>query len=118
MRVGFPTLSNHADGAWNGLERLMDEPRYRDAPTAEERRMGSRQRRIRARFWVEIALAALTGVLSVLTLIWKDWLEAFGIEPDHHNGTAESLTVAGLFVLSAAFAVSARAEWRLTALAR
>ncbi len=75
-------------------------------------------RRVRTRFWVEIALAAVAAALAGLTLIWKDWLEAFGIEPDHHDGTVESLIVVGLFVLSAAFAVSARAEWRRTALAR
>lgn len=79
--------------------------------------MGPTPRKPRIRFWVEIALSTLTGALFVLTLIWHDWLEAFGIDPDNHDGTAEVLIVAGLFVLSASFAVSARREWRRTALA-
>ncbi|MGC4875716.1 ABC transporter permease [Micromonospora sp. DT43] len=80
--------------------------------------MNPPQRTIRTRFWVEVASAALFAVLFVLTLLWKDWLEAFGFEPDNHDGTVEWLMVAGLFVLSALFAVSARFEWRRTALAQ
>ncbi|MFI2711485.1 ABC transporter permease [Micromonospora sp. NPDC018662] len=75
-------------------------------------------RRFRARFWVELVAASLFGALFLVTLFWRDWLEAFGIEPDNHDGTVEWLLVAGLFVLSAACAVSARLEWRRTALAQ
>jgi hypothetical protein len=57
-------------------------------------------------------LAAVSGGLFVLTLFWHDWLESLGLDPDDHNGTAEWLIVAGLFVLCAVFAVSARLEWR------
>ena len=74
--------------------------------------MGSSQGKVRARFWIETALAALTGALFVLTLFWHDWLEALGFDPDNHSGTVEWLIVAGLFVLFVAFAVSARLEWR------
>ena len=66
---------------------------------------------LRTRFWVEIVLAAITGGLFVLTLFWRDWLEVFGVDPDNHDGSVEWLIVAGLFVLSVAFAVSARREW-------
>ena len=72
----------------------------------------------RTRFWVAVSLAALTGLLGLLTLVWPDWIEAFGIDPDHHDGTVEALLVIGLFVLSGAFAVSARIAWRRTATAR
>ncbi|GAB3061643.1 ABC transporter permease [Micromonospora schwarzwaldensis] len=72
-------------------------------------------RRFRARFWVELAAASLFGALFLVTLVRRDWLEAFGIEPDNHDGTVEWLLVAGLFVLSAACADSARLEWRRTA---
>jgi DMSO/TMAO reductase YedYZ heme-binding membrane subunit len=73
------------------------------------------KRQVRARFWVETVLASVTGALFVLTLFWHDWLEALGFDPDNHNGTVEWLIVAALFVLCAAFAVSARLEWRRTA---
>ena len=72
----------------------------------------------RTRFWVTLSLAALSGLLGTLTLVWPDWLEAFGIEPDHHDGTVEALLVIALFMLSGAFAVSARIAWRQTVTAR
>ncbi|MFI5833983.1 ABC transporter permease [Micromonospora sp. NPDC051300] len=75
-------------------------------------------RRFRTRFWVEVVTASFSGALFLLTLVWKDWLEAFGIEPDNHDGTVEWLLVAGLLVLTAVCAVSARVEWRRTASAR
>ena len=77
--------------------------------------MQAKQPRMQTRFWVETALAALTGGLFVLTLFWHDWLEALGLDPDNHNGTVERLIVAGLGVLCVVFAVSARLEWRRTA---
>jgi hypothetical protein len=66
----------------------------------------------RTRFWAALSLAALTALLGMLTLVVPDWLEAFGIDPDHHDGTLEALLVSGLFVLSGGFAVSARIAWR------
>ncbi|WP_089155655.1 ABC transporter permease [Micromonospora sp. NBS 11-29] len=75
-------------------------------------------RRFRTRFWVEITSASIFGALFVLTLFWRDWIEAFGIEPDNHDGTAEWLLVAVLFVVFAVSAVCARSEWRRTAPAR
>ena len=79
--------------------------------------MGNVDRRVRTRFWVEAALAALTGALFVLTLFWHDWLEAFGFDPDNHNGTVEWLIVVALFVLCVVFAFSARVEWRRAGIA-
>jgi hypothetical protein len=70
---------------------------------------------LRKRFWIESALATITGVLFVITLFWHDWLEAFGFDPDHHNGSAEWFIVAVFFVLFAVFAIAARLEWRRTA---
>jgi hypothetical protein len=68
----------------------------------------------RTRFWAAVSLAAITALLGTLTLVWPDWLEAFGIEPDHGDGTVEALLVIGLFVASGVFAVSARIAWRRT----
>ena len=74
--------------------------------------MGSSREKVRARFWIEAAMATLTSALFVLTLLWHDWLEPLGYEPDNGSGAAEWLIVAGLFVLSVALVVSARLEWR------
>jgi hypothetical protein len=68
---------------------------------------------VRRRFWVEAALTAVTGVLFLLTLVWRDWLEAvFGWDPDHHDGSAEWFLVAGLFVVTAVLYAVTRVEWR------
>lgn len=38
--------------------------------------------RLRARFWVELALVALTTVLFLLTLVSREWIEVlFGVDP-------------------------------------
>jgi len=69
--------------------------------------------KVRARFWLETSLASLCGVLAVLTLWWRDWIEALtGFDPDHHSGSVEWAIVAGLFLLGIAVIVFARAEWR------
>jgi hypothetical protein len=69
--------------------------------------------RVRARFWLEAVLAVLCGGLAVLTVFWRDWIEAVtGFDPDHHNGSFEWLVVAGLFALCVLVGLAARAEWR------
>lgn len=55
---------------------------------------------LRGRFWLELALAAIAVVLFVLTLVWHDWIEAFGIEPDGGNGSLEWVVV-GVFAVAA-----------------
>jgi len=68
---------------------------------------------VRARLWLETALATLCGFLAVLTLLNREWIEALtGVDPDHHDGSLEWAIVAGLVLLCAALAVVARAEWR------
>lgn len=67
---------------------------------------------LRGRFWLELALAAIAVVLFVLTLVWHDWIEAFGIEPDGGNGSLEWVVV-GVFAVAAVVCGGlARAEWR------
>jgi hypothetical protein len=57
----------------------------------------------------EISLAGLSGVLAVVTIFWRDWLELlFGWDPDHHNGSAEILIIAGLAAVSLLLGVVAR----------
>jgi hypothetical protein len=72
-------------------------------------------KRLRLRFCVECVLALVTTTLFLVSLLLRDWLEAFGIEPDHHNGAAEWLTVVALLTCSVLLAGSARLEWRRTA---
>jgi hypothetical protein len=72
---------------------------------------------VRARFWVETALAALSGCLAVLTVAWHDWLEAvLRVQPDAHNGSYEWLIVACLAAAAAVLGSAARAERRRPAL--
>ncbi len=50
---------------------------------------------LRAR--IEILLAAIAGVLAVVTLVWPTWIESlFGVAPDAGSGEAEWLVVAAL----------------------
>ncbi|MGI8459870.1 MAG: hypothetical protein ACR2LI_17375 [Propionibacteriaceae bacterium] len=50
---------------------------------------------------VEYALAAVAGVLTVLTLVWPTWIESlFGAAPDAGGGEAEWL-VALVFAAAA-----------------
>ena len=68
---------------------------------------------LRGRLWVESILASATGILAIVTIFWQDWIEAvFGVDPDHGNGLAEWAAVAILALAAAAFAASARIEWR------
>jgi hypothetical protein len=69
--------------------------------------------RLRARFWAETALAALSGFLAVLTLAWRDWIEAIlSVDPDAHNGSVEWLVVAGLAGAALLLAAAALSERR------
>lgn len=68
---------------------------------------------IRARFWIEVALASLCGFLAVLTLIWRDWIEALtGFDPDRHSGSFEWIIVVGFVLAGVLVSFAARAEWR------
>lgn len=64
----------------------------------------------RRRFYVELALAVLTGALAILTLITREWIEALtGWDPDHGNGSLEWAIVAVFAAVSIAFSITA---WR------
>jgi hypothetical protein len=65
------------------------------------------------RFWVEIALASLTAVLFLVTLLWRDWIElVFGAYPDGGSGQLEWAVVGGLLLATLLLAALARASWR------
>ena len=73
---------------------------------------GRMARQPRLRFWFEVMLAGAAFLAAMITLVWNDWIEAvFGIDPDHHSGSAEWMVVAGCLVLAVASSVLARREW-------
>ncbi|WP_426560698.1 ABC transporter permease [Angustibacter sp. McL0619] len=76
--------------------------------------MSTASRALRRRFYAESVLAGISGGLFVLTLFWHDWLEAFGFDPDHGDGSVEWLVVAVLLAASLCLTVLARLEWRRT----
>ncbi|SES49277.1 hypothetical protein SAMN04487983_107718 [Streptomyces sp. yr375] len=70
---------------------------------------------VRSRFWVETALGAVSGLLFLVTLIWRDWIElVFGVEPDAGSGAVEWLIVAVAALVTVLCVLGARAEWRRT----
>jgi DMSO/TMAO reductase YedYZ heme-binding membrane subunit len=67
----------------------------------------------RARFWVESVTGSACGMLAMLTVFWRGWIEALtGYDPDHLNGSFEWAIVVALLVVCAAAGSLARAEWR------
>lgn len=67
----------------------------------------------RARFWILTGIAAITGILAIITPFAPDWIEVVsGWDPDQHDGSVERLIVIGLCCVTAlSFLLSAR-EWR------
>ena len=71
------------------------------------------ERRLRKRFWVEIALSVATCAILVLTLIWHDWIELLlGADPDGGGGSLEWLITLSLLAITASSGSLARFEWR------
>lgn len=70
---------------------------------------------MRLSFWLEAVCAVLTGVLLVLTLLWRDWIEGIfgrGADIDKGGGELEWLVVVGLAAISASSALLASSEWK------
>jgi hypothetical protein len=73
---------------------------------------------LRARFWLETAVALLSGCLAVVTVFLQDWIEILtGFEPDAHSGSVEWGIVAILLIVSVVAGILARIEWRRQRLA-
>jgi hypothetical protein len=67
---------------------------------------------VRVVFWLEAGLASLSGALALVTMFWRDWIEAItGFDPDHHSGSIEWLVIAGLLAVCIGVGLAARAEW-------
>lgn len=70
--------------------------------------------RTKLRFRIEAALAALSALLLVLTLIWRDWIEiVFGIDPDRGSGELEWAIVGACALAALISSALARADWKL-----
>ena len=71
---------------------------------------------LRTRFWVETAFGSVVGILAVITVFWREWIEMlFGVDPDGGSGALEWTIVAVLAALAVAFGLVARNELRRAA---
>lgn len=69
--------------------------------------------RMTRRFKLEAGLAILSGLLFLITLVWKDWIEiVFRVDPDQGSGSLEWAIVAALAVAAVICAALARIEGR------
>ena len=70
---------------------------------------------LRLRFWLETGMAIVTGIVFVITLVQRDWIETlFKIDPDSGGGTLEWLIVAALLAITVTLFALASYEWRRT----
>ncbi len=68
---------------------------------------------LRPIFWLETGMATITGILFVITLVWRDWIEiVFNIDPDNRNGSLEWLIVGVLLAVTLVLFTLAGFEWR------
>lgn len=68
---------------------------------------------LRLRFWLEVSMAIVTGILFMVTLVQRDWIEViFNVDPDNRSGTLEWLIVGGLLIVTIALFTLASYEWR------
>ena len=69
--------------------------------------------RMRTRMLLELGFGSAAGILGLLTLVWRDWIEAvFGVDPDHHDGSLEWVVVVVLLAVAVVLGLLARRDWR------
>lgn len=74
------------------------------------------RRNIRRLFWIETGLAAISGLLALITPVFPGWIELVsGWDPDQYDGSFERLIIIGLFVTAVALAVAAVFELQRSA---
>jgi hypothetical protein len=84
-----------------------------DANNQSGKSGGEMRHSSRIRFFIEIALAVLTGTSFLLALVQQNWIEAvLGFSPDPHDGSVELVVASMLLAATTAIAVFARVEWR------
>lgn len=62
---------------------------------------------------LETTLALATGFFAVLAVIWPNWIEAFGVDPDGGNGSLEWAIAIVLAAAALVFGFVARRHWRI-----
>jgi hypothetical protein len=68
---------------------------------------------LRWHFWLETSMALVIGILFVITLVQRDWIEiVFGVDRDSQSGALEWLVVGALLVATIALFLLASYEWR------
>ena len=68
---------------------------------------------LRLRFWFETGMAIVTGILFVITLVQRDWIEVvFKVDPDNRSGSLEWVIVAAFLVVTITLLALASYEWR------
>lgn len=68
---------------------------------------------LRPWFYPEAILGIMTGVLFVVTLFYRDWIEAlFHVDPDQGSGALELGIVVALLAVTVVMTLLARYEWR------
>jgi lysylphosphatidylglycerol synthetase-like protein (DUF2156 family) len=71
------------------------------------------QRQLSAEFWVELALAVISTLLTVLTMAWPDWIERlFDVDPDAGSGSSEWGITLAFIVATVALAALTGRTWR------
>jgi hypothetical protein len=70
--------------------------------------MGRSSRRLR----LEIGLAALSVLMFVATVAWPEWIEmVFGIDPDHGDGSLESVIMGMTALCAIGASLRVRSDW-------
>jgi hypothetical protein len=70
------------------------------------------KRKLRLVFWIESVLTSLTAILTVLSVVRRDWVEQLcGFDPDAHSGLFEWKLVAFLCLATVLFASLVWREW-------
>jgi hypothetical protein len=73
---------------------------------------GEMKQGLRKRFWLKSVLAGAAGVLAIVTLIRRDWIELIsGVDPDNHSGSLEWLIVIVFLTASVISTFFALVEW-------
>ncbi|HEX6799351.1 MAG TPA: hypothetical protein VF116_16705 [Ktedonobacterales bacterium] len=71
---------------------------------------------LRPRFYPETVLGIISGIMFVVTLLNRAWIETvFHVDPDGGQGWVEWAIVGGLLAVTLVMAALARYEWRRAA---
>jgi hypothetical protein len=86
-------------------KRLADEaPREARGIEEEEPVLTLQIRNLPPRFWAQVVVVGMTGLLYVVTPFRPDWIEAIcgGFDPDRHDGSIEWIIVMAMLVVTLA----------------